>query len=122
MKLHTLLLCASIATAFAESRIPGDEHFRVETVVAGLVDAMGIAMDPEGRIFIAERTGTLKLFDPATGELEVLAVLEVATRRDGCARESGLLGVAVDPDFANNSWIYVFYLGWRGAQAASFAL
>ncbi len=104
-----IVLGALLASSFGNPGIPESEHFLVETMVSGLEDAMEIAPDPDGRIFIAERTGTLKLFDPASREIEVLAKLDVAMRDEGFARESGLLGVTVDPNFTNNSWIYLFY-------------
>ncbi len=107
----TRLLCSigTAACALAGPKIPADEHFRVETLVSGLSDAMEIAPDPFGRVFIAERTGVLKLFDPASGEVTTLDVLDVALRHGGDARECGLLGVTLDPNFARNSWIYLFY-------------
>ena len=111
MKLHLALfvVLGILPPAHSSAEIPADEHFHVETLVTGLVDAMEIAPDPFGRVFIAERTGALKLFDPSTGSIETLALLDVALRNDGYARESGLLGVTVDPNFATNSWIYLFY-------------
>lgn len=109
MKSPFVFLFASLLPLVASSEIPPDEHFRVETVVEGLVDAMEIAPDPFGRVFIVERTGAVKLFDPQLGSVETLALLDVALRDEGFARESGLLGVTLDPDFAWNSWIYLFY-------------
>tara|TARA_R110002096_G_scaffold4493_13_gene20875 strand:+ start:629 stop:2272 length:1644 start_codon:yes stop_codon:yes gene_type:complete len=109
MKTLSAFVLAVLLPPFAYSEIPADEHFHVETVVDGLVDAMEIAPDPYGRVFIVERTGAVKLFDPEAGSVETLALLDVALRDDGFARESGLLGVTLDPDFARNSWIYLFY-------------
>ena len=76
--------------------------------VAGLSHPTAVAFLPDGRLLITERGGTggagtaaLKLFD-GTGT-KTLLTLPVCT--DG---EMGLLGVAVDPDFACNGFVYLY--------------
>ncbi len=108
-----LLLCAS--GAFAQKpgepipAVPDDEHFRVEILGEGLCDAMEIAVAPDGRIFIVERTGGVKLFDPETGEVRLIQTISVEVRQDTHARECGLLGIALDPNFTENHWLYLYY-------------
>ncbi len=86
-----------------------DEHFKVEVVASGLADAMEIALAPDGRVFIVERTGAVKLYNPAGGETTIIKTLEVEVRNDTFARECGLLGVTLDPKFTENGWVYLFY-------------
>ena len=46
--------------------LPGDEHFKVETIAGGFIDAMEMAVASDGRVFVVERTGGVHLFDPST--------------------------------------------------------
>lgn len=65
-----------------------------------------LAMDvsPDGRVFWVERAGELRVWDPATGRVEIAARLEVS--REG---ENGLLGLVLAPDFATTGSIYLYY-------------
>ncbi|MGH1364892.1 MAG: ThuA domain-containing protein [Calditrichia bacterium] len=65
---------------------------------------MELAVAPDGRVFYVERTGEVKRFDPADNSVQQVAQLNVST-----AQEDGLLGIALDPDFDTNQWIYLFY-------------
>lgn len=114
----TLSLAAMVALLFGctqkeipedEWTLPADEHFRVETLAEGFVDAMELAVTPDARVFVAERTGGLKLYDPKTRETTVIAEIPVEVRVGEYARESGLLGLTLDPEFGDNGWLYLFY-------------
>ena len=61
---------------------------------------------PDGSIVFTERPGRIRLIDAQEGLLlkPLLTIDEVAHRG-----ESGLLGIAVHPDFANNHFIYVYF-------------
>ncbi|MCB1064729.1 MAG: PQQ-dependent sugar dehydrogenase [Verrucomicrobiae bacterium] len=91
------------------SRLPADEHFKVETLADGFIDAMELAVTKDGRVFVVERTGGVMLFDPKTGDVSEVGHLPVAIRQEEFARESGLLGIALDPRFEENGWLYLFY-------------
>jgi cytochrome c len=69
-----------------------------------LVDVMELAVAGDGRVFYVERSGTLKVWDPAKGNSSVLGKLPVYREM-----EDGLLGIALDPAFAKNHWLYLFY-------------
>jgi len=69
-----------------------------------LVDVMEIAVARDGRVFLAERAGTIKVLVPTGGHAEPIGHIEVFT-----GLEDGLLGLALDPDFARNHWLYVMY-------------
>src|SRR5206468_6095672 len=64
--------------------------------------AMAIA--PDGRIFVAEQGGRLRVIK--NGALLPNEFLSVTTTSSG---ERGLLGVAFDPNFAANQFVYVYY-------------
>jgi|GEM_PF-2069655 len=71
------LLCCIPSLALAETRLPSDEHFRVDTIATGFVDAMEMAVTPTGEIFVVERTGALKVVAPKTGTVSTLNTLPV---------------------------------------------
>lgn len=99
------LLTAS--TTFATP--PADDYFRVDTVAEGFVDAMEIAVTPHGHVFVVERTGAVKLVNPESGETKLVATLPVEVKKGEFARECGLLGITLDPDYAQNHWVYLYY-------------
>jgi glucose/arabinose dehydrogenase/type 1 glutamine amidotransferase len=70
----------------------------------GTSNPMELDVAPDGRVFYIERAGEVRRIDPATGQTTVLADLDVFLQR-----EDGLLGLALDPDFATNNWIYLYY-------------
>lgn len=110
---HTLfslgLLLAVLSGPCIAAEVPGDQHFKVDTLATGLVDAMELAVLPTGDVFIAERTGALKWYAPATGEVKVVKQFEVSVKDGNKSRETGLLGITADPNFMKNGWIYVYY-------------
>ncbi len=76
----------------------------VETVVRGLDTPWAIAFAPDGRLFIAERPGRIRLVQD--GQLLPDPWLTLDVLESG---ESGLLGLALDPAFAQNRYVYVAY-------------
>ncbi|WP_204046315.1 ThuA domain-containing protein, partial [Acrocarpospora phusangensis] len=57
----------------------------------------------DGRVFYIDRLGDVKIIK-TTGATVTAGRLNVFT-----ANESGLLGLALDPDFDTNNWLYLFY-------------
>jgi len=81
------------------------DGFRLEPVVTGLTQPSDVAVAPDGRILIAERT-TGNLLQIRNGALAPAPLCHVAVESAG---EAGLLGVAVHPGFVSNGWIYLYY-------------
>ena len=76
-----------------------------ETRVAdGLTNATAMAIAPDGRVFVAQQGGALRVI--RDGALLAQPFLTVSVNASG---ERGLLGVAFDPDFAANNYVYVYY-------------
>ncbi len=67
-----------------------------------LKDPMEIAVAADGRVFIAERAGAIKMWKPDTKKSVTIAKIKVF---DGL--EDGLLGIALDPNFTKNGWLYL---------------
>jgi cytochrome c len=96
-------LAASTALSFADAP-PPDYRFHFEVLAEGLPQPMTLQEAPDGRIFFNEIGGKVKVFDPKTKLISEIGELKVTT-----SQENGLLGMALDPDFAKNQWIYFFH-------------
>jgi cytochrome c len=59
---------------------------------------------PDGRVFYTQYGGQLKIYKPDTRATVVAGTLNVYT-----GGEDGLAGIALDPSFATNRWIYLYY-------------
>jgi uncharacterized repeat protein (TIGR03806 family) len=68
------------------------------------------APDGTNRLFVAERHGTLRVFQNATGVSTVKTFLDISDRVSSPSEEEGLLGLAFDPDYATNGFFYVNYI------------
>ena len=75
-------------------------------VTGGLTNPTTMALAPDGRLFVAEQRGTLRIVE--NGRLLQTPFLNIASRVDS-EGERGLLGVALDPDFSANNYVYVYY-------------
>jgi glucose/arabinose dehydrogenase len=63
-----------------------------------------MAFAPDGRIFVAQQAGELRVIE--NGALLSAPFLTLPVDSSG---ERGLLGVAFDPNFAANHFVYVYY-------------
>jgi glucose/arabinose dehydrogenase len=75
-----------------------------EAWVAGLAGATAFAEAHDGRLFIAEQGGALRIAEAGVLRAQPFLRLNVDTRG-----ERGLIGVALHPDFASNGRVYVHY-------------
>jgi glucose/arabinose dehydrogenase len=84
---------------------PSSAVVRAETFASGLDRPWGLAILPDGRMLVTERSGALKLVE-RDGKVSapLSGVPEVAARGQG-----GLLDVALDPRFAENQMVYLSY-------------
>ncbi len=77
---------------------------RVEVVAAGLEVPWGLAFAPDGRLFVTERSGRIRVI--ADGVLQPEPVARIAVASVG---EGGLMGLALDPDFEATGYLYIMY-------------
>ena len=87
---------------------------RVETVVTGLEIPWEIAFMPDGRALVTERPGRVRLLD-RQGRLAQQPAAEIEVSAEG---EGGLLGLALDPDFAGTRFVYLYYTTSDGMKLA----
>jgi len=79
-------------------------RFRVETVLSGLEVPWSLNFAPDGRLFVTERPGRVRIVTLGGSS-------ELALTLDGvfAQGEAGLLGLALDPEFAQNHFVYLYY-------------
>ena len=76
-----------------------------EVVLTGeLTDPMELDVTSDGRVFVIEWAGAVKIWEPHTGKMRVVGWIPVDKQI-----EDGLLGIALDPNFDENGWIYMYY-------------
>jgi glucose/arabinose dehydrogenase len=75
-----------------------------ETSISGLSNPTAMEIAPDGRIFVCQQGGSLRVIKD--GALLSTPFLTLSVDADG---ERGLLGVAFDPNFASNNFVYVYY-------------
>ena len=68
------------------------------------IEPMGLATLPGGRVLMTERKGRVMLHDPATGLNTVAAKLDVYQHD-----EEGVQSIAIDPNFKQNKWVYIYH-------------
>ncbi|WP_299924526.1 ThuA domain-containing protein [uncultured Nocardioides sp.] len=64
---------------------------------------MELAIADDGRVFYVDRNGDVKIILP-NGNVVTAGNIPVYT-----GQEFGMLGLALDPDFATNNWVYLYY-------------
>jgi glucose/arabinose dehydrogenase len=100
----TILAVASPAPVLAAPIPPADyQQVSLATGSAELGEAMSLAVLPNRSVVHTARNGTVRVTD-AAGNTKVAGTIAVYTHD-----EEGLQGVAVDPNFATNRWIYLYY-------------
>ena len=96
-------LVFSVAPAQSAVRLPSG--FTKSSVVGGLTKPTDMEFAPDGRLFVTEQRGKLRVLKP-DGKMTTF----VDIRGDVDSRgERGLLGVTLDPNFASNHFVYLFY-------------
>lgn len=68
--------------------------------------------DPANRIFVVERTGLIKVFDPAVPTATPATFIDLTDRvasSTSQGEERGLLGLAFHPQWATNGYFYCYY-------------
>ncbi|WP_328322127.1 carbohydrate-binding protein [Kribbella sp. NBC_00382] len=101
----TAALGLSVPTAQAGSTIPPGDYQQVSLATGSgeLGEAMSLAILPDRSVVHTARDGTVRITD-AAGTTTVAGRLNVYTHD-----EEGLQGVAVDPNFATNRFVYLYY-------------
>jgi glucose/arabinose dehydrogenase len=112
--LFAMVVCALFASvvavlAFSANPARGaatlPPNFTRSQIVGGLAEPTAMEFAPDGRLFVAEQRGTLRVVK-AGGKLATFLNISGAVDSAG---ERGLLGVTVDPGFSTNHYVYLYY-------------
>jgi glucose/arabinose dehydrogenase len=95
------LLAVFSVPAEARTLPPG---FTDSLFVGGLSSPTAMDFAPDGRLFVTEKFGNLRVVK--NGALLSTPFLTVSVNAQG---ERGLLGITFDPDFTNNQYVYIYY-------------
>lgn len=78
-------------------------EMHIEVLAENLEVPWGMDFLPDGRLLFTERTGKINMLDIANDTQQLLM-----DRKNKARAEGGLLGLAVDPDFENTGWIFIY--------------
>ena len=107
-----IALCGPIDSGHAATGLPAG--FQDVTVVSGLSNPTAMQFSPDGRLFVAQQGGQLRVIK--NGVLLAAPFLTLTVNSSG---ERGLLGVAFDPNFASNQFVYVYLHGHDARHSQS---
>jgi glucose/arabinose dehydrogenase len=103
LPLHAALLTlATLAAPVFAATLPAG--FAETAVASGLTNPTSMALAPDGRNFVCEQGGQLRVVK--NGTLLATPFLSVTVNSDG---ERGLLGAAFDPGFPSTPYVYIYY-------------
>ena len=85
---------------------PEGPSLRKEVLTTGLVDPWDLAFLPDGNLLYTERPGRIGIYSPSMGTHKTIQGPPEGFYDDGLL--GGMLGIAVDPDFATNRYVYTY--------------
>jgi glucose/arabinose dehydrogenase len=88
--------------------------FQATTIATGMTSPTAMATAPDGRIFVTQQDGRVRLIKNDILLAEDFYVVD-ADDND----EHGLLGIAVDPEFLSNQFVYLYYTAAGGLVSAT---
>ncbi|HEY4325020.1 MAG TPA: PQQ-dependent sugar dehydrogenase [Mucilaginibacter sp.] len=112
----TAISCTKKGGTAADTNKPDDNRFTPVTLTqpGDLDEPMNFEVLKDGRVYINERKGVLKVFDPITKTVKVVGTIPVNTKYTSAQgvvteAEQGFTGFTVDPKFDENHWVYMYY-------------
>ena len=88
--------CGDIATT----------DFKKTVLASGLDSPMKLAIAKDGRVFWNQRSGAIRMLKVGSATPVTLTTITV---NNGANNEDGVLGIALDPQFESNNYLYSFY-------------
>lgn len=114
MRIKSILLASGLlswyprvhAQAADPCKTVADSEIKKVLLTSALSNPMEIAVAPDKRIFIVEKvSGKIRIFNPGTKQLSDAGAVGVFSS----APHTGMLGIALDPGFSTNHFVYVYY-------------
>ena len=98
-----LVALAMVGRPAAAATLPSGFQDRL---LASTGKPTALAFTPDGRMLVATQPGQLRMYK--NGQLLATPALNISSKI--CANsERGMLGVAVDPNFSTNKYVYLYY-------------
>ena len=104
-----LATLGAAGTAPAQDPFPDQSQFQKVTLNDRPGEPMSLAVLPDGRVLHAARTGEIRLHNPRTGTNNIVTDMKEAPQGLYQHDEEGVQGIAIDPGFDENRWVYVYY-------------
>jgi glucose/arabinose dehydrogenase len=101
------LLLLFLLPKSAHAQIMDQPGFQQTTVITGLELPTAVRFAPNGKVFVAEKNGIIKVFDNINDT--TATVFADLSSKVYTLRDHGLNGLAVDPDYPTRPYIYVAY-------------
>ncbi|BAL90702.1 hypothetical protein AMIS_54820 [Actinoplanes missouriensis 431] len=98
------LVAPSVAAAHPGHDLPPSSDFQKVTLDDFPGEPIALAVLPDRRVLHTARTGEVRIHEPSTGRNVLAAKIPVYLHD-----EEGVQGIAIDPDFQHNRWVYVYY-------------
>ncbi len=111
-----VLLAAALAIALALPVVLSPDEanasvlpqgFQESTVLSGLTQPTSVEFANDGRVFVAEKSGLIKVFS-SLDDATPTTFADLRTKVHDWA-DRGLLGMALDPDFPTRPYVYALY-------------
>lgn len=100
--LGSSLLLALLTLRLSAATVP--QGFTESLVATGLTAPVTMQFAPDGRLFVVEQAGQVRVIE--NGTLLPTPFISLTVDNTG---ERGLLGIAFDPAFASEPWVYLYY-------------
>ena len=104
--LASIVLAASVVRPSRTVQSAPPNFYKSVIIGTGLNQPITMEFAPDGRLFILERTGNVRIYKNGSLLSTPFVVLPAATNGD-----RGLIGLAFDPDFNQNHYLYFYYAG-----------
>jgi cytochrome c len=100
-----VIVCSMALTPLLADELPVDStRFESTVLAADLKQPMELAVAPDGSVFFIELAGRIHAWHPKTRQVSTVGEITITTEQ-----ENGLIGLALDPNFAATQWIYLQY-------------
>jgi glucose/arabinose dehydrogenase/PKD repeat protein len=104
------LLAGSLSLLYLDTKpvsAVAPSGFTDQLVASVLKRPTALAFTPDGRLLVANQNGKLLVYE--SGALRTTPALDISAKVCSAVGERGLAGIAVDPNFAANHYIYLYY-------------
>lgn len=94
---------------------PGGLAVSRQVLITGLTDPWDVAFLPDGSMLYTESSGRIGIYDPSAATHQT--ILQPPSDLFYDAFQSGMLGLAVDPKFDENRYVYTYFTSRAGSDA-----